>query len=130
MQYRLAGISKGQPNGPVRRRRDVVAIRPRNLYAQQVRDDLSTSIWPERPEARTKVACDGPCGAVAIDRESFDRAQGVLVDALGIPHCDKTAAVPTREAAWARAVARYPGYAAYRRRVGREIPVVLLEPLS
>lgn len=35
---------------------------------------------------------------------------------------------PEREAAWDRAVARYPGYAAYRRRAGREIPVVLLEP--
>lgn len=35
-----------------------------------------------------------------------------------------------REAAWAKAVAGYPGYNAYRRRAGREIPVVLLEPVT
>jgi len=32
-----------------------------------------------------------------------------------------------REAAWARAVALYPGYRGYAERAGREIPVVMLE---
>jgi len=32
-----------------------------------------------------------------------------------------------REACWAKAVAIYPGYAAYARRAGREIPVIVLE---
>jgi deazaflavin-dependent oxidoreductase (nitroreductase family) len=32
-----------------------------------------------------------------------------------------------REACWAKAVATYPGYAAYAQRAGREIPVIVLE---
>lgn len=33
-----------------------------------------------------------------------------------------------RDDLWERAVAAYPRYAAYRRRTGRRIPVVILEP--
>jgi len=49
---------------------------------------------------------------------------------------DRTSVVRTREAAgderhrlWDMAVAAYSGYDAYRKRSGREIPVVILEPL-
>lgn len=35
-----------------------------------------------------------------------------------------------REAAWARAVALYPGYKGYAARTGREIPVVVLEGMT
>lgn len=34
-----------------------------------------------------------------------------------------------RERYWQKAVAVYPGFAAYRRRAGREIPVIVLSPL-
>lgn len=34
-----------------------------------------------------------------------------------------------REHYWRKAVAVYPGFAAYRRRTGREIPVIVLSPL-
>lgn len=34
-----------------------------------------------------------------------------------------------KEAAWAKAVANYAGYADYRRRTTRDIPVILLSPL-
>lgn len=34
-----------------------------------------------------------------------------------------------RERYWQKAVALYPGFAAYRRRAGRQIPVIVLSPL-
>lgn len=42
----------------------------------------------------------------------------------------REAAGDERERYWQHAVAVYPGFAAYRRRAGRQIPVIVLSPLD
>jgi deazaflavin-dependent oxidoreductase (nitroreductase family) len=51
----------------------------------------------------------------------------VTVDGQTRPYVAREVIGAARDAAWARAVALYPGYRRYAERAGREIPVIVLE---
>lgn len=51
----------------------------------------------------------------------------VTRDGQARPYVAKELTGAAREAAWARAVALYPGYRGYAARAGRQIPVIVLE---
>ena len=54
----------------------------------------------------------------------------VTVDRATNPYRARVTEGDERQTCWAQAIAVYPGYAAYRQRAGRPIPVLLLTPLD
>lgn len=54
----------------------------------------------------------------------------VTVDRVTNPYRARVTEGDERQTCWAQAIAVYPGYAAYRQRAGRPIPVLLLTPLD